>query len=97
MLDGKAISETSADTVIVLENDITADIAERVFKTAKNVIVIDSLGNETTAKANYVLPAATFAESDGTFVNNEGRAQRFFKVFSPAGEVADSWRWCGIL
>ena len=30
-----------------------------------------------------VLPAATFAETDGTLVNNEGRAQRFFQVFVP--------------
>jgi NADH-quinone oxidoreductase subunit G len=55
--------------------------------------VIDSLNNELTARATFVLPAATFAESDGTYVNNEGRAQRFFKVFAPAGEIQDSWRW----
>jgi len=26
-------------------------------------------------------------------VNNEGRAQRFYRVFVPAGEIRDSWRW----
>ena len=31
------------------------------------------------------MPAGTFAESDGTLVNSEGRAQRFFQVFVPAG------------
>ena len=40
-----------------------------------------------------VLPAATFAEADGTFVNNEGRAQRFFQVFVPEGDIQESWRW----
>ncbi len=40
-----------------------------------------------TAKAELVLPAATFAEGDGTFVNNEGRAQRFFQVFVPGGDI----------
>jgi len=44
-----------------------------------------------------VLPAATFAESDGTFVNNEGRAQRFYQVLTDkmksAGVVKESWRW----
>jgi NADH-quinone oxidoreductase subunit G len=40
-----------------------------------------------------VLPAATFAEGDGTMVNNEGRAQRFYQVFPPEGEVRESWRW----
>jgi NADH-quinone oxidoreductase subunit G len=33
------------------------------------------------------------AESDGTVVNYEGRAQRFFQVFVPEGDVAASWRW----
>jgi len=81
----EAIESGSADTVIILENDIAPDIAERIFKAAKNIIAIDSLNNKTTEKAHFVLPAATFAESDGTFVNNEGRAQRFFKVFSRQG------------
>jgi NADH-quinone oxidoreductase subunit G len=40
-----------------------------------------------------VLPAATFAEADGTLVNNEGRAQRFFKVMVPQNEVQESWQW----
>jgi NADH-quinone oxidoreductase subunit G len=26
-------------------------------------------------------------------VNNEGRAQRFYRVFVPPGEVRESWRW----
>jgi NADH-quinone oxidoreductase subunit G len=46
-----------------------------------------------TPKAEVVLPAATFAEGDGTLVNNEGRAQRFYQVFATEGEVRESWRW----
>ncbi|MCG3161208.1 MAG: NADH-quinone oxidoreductase subunit G [Acidobacteria bacterium] len=26
-------------------------------------------------------------------VNNEGRAQRFYQVFKPAGAIRESWRW----
>jgi len=40
-----------------------------------------------------VLPAGSFAEADGTLVNNEGRAQRFFQVFIPDGPMQDAWRW----
>jgi NADH-quinone oxidoreductase subunit G len=40
-----------------------------------------------------VLPAATFAEADGTLVNNEGRAQRSFRVFPADGQVRPSWQW----
>jgi len=56
-------------------------------------VAIDHLTNATTARADLVFPAATFAEGDGTLVNNEVRAQRYLKVFTPAGEVQDSWRW----
>ena len=40
-----------------------------------------------------VLPASTYAEQTGTFVNYETRAQRFYQVFEPTDEVAPSWRW----
>ncbi len=35
-------------------------------------------------KAHLVLPASSFAESDGTMVSQEGRAQRYFQVFEPS-------------
>ncbi|MGD8750099.1 MAG: hypothetical protein PVG14_01685, partial [Anaerolineales bacterium] len=37
--------------------------------------------------------AATFAEGDGTLVNNEGRAQRYYQVFVPEDEIKKGWRW----
>jgi NADH-quinone oxidoreductase subunit G len=57
---------------------------------------VDHLANATTERAEIVLPAATFAEGDGTLVSNEGRAQRFFQAFVPGGEVRASWRWLGV-
>ena len=60
---------------------------------AKHVIAIDHLVHATTLKADIVLPAAAFAESSGSLVNNEGRAQRFYRVFLPKGQVRESWRW----
>ncbi len=41
----------------------------------------------------FLLPAATFAESDGTIINNEGRAQRFYNVLPVTEPVKESWRW----
>lgn len=97
----QALKENPGASLIVLENDLyrRADVqfVDELFKAAKNVIVLDSLDNNTTAKADLVLPAATYAESDGTLVNNEGRAQRYFQVFIPEGEICESWRWIGEL
>jgi NADH-quinone oxidoreductase subunit G len=39
------------------------------------------------------LPAATFAEGDGTLINNEGRIQRYFQALSPDPMIQESWRW----
>ncbi len=93
--------QAEADTVIVLENDLYRRAQPRAvdafLRRAKHVIVLDSLINPTTIKAEMILPAATFAEGDGTFVNNEGRAQRFYQVCAPVGEIRESWRWIGDL
>jgi NADH-quinone oxidoreductase subunit G len=93
----EALRSGAADTLVILENDLYRR-AERttidaLFAAAKHVIAIDHLVNLTTERAEIVLPAATFAEGDGTRVSSEGRAQRYLKVFAPEGGVQDSWRW----
>ncbi len=93
----EALKSDRADTVVILENDLYrragAQSVDTALDAAGHVIAIDHLENATTSKANVVLPAATFAEGDGTLVNNEGRAQRFYQVFVPEGAIQESWRW----
>jgi NADH-quinone oxidoreductase subunit G len=91
-----AVTSGAAQTVIVLENDLyrraEAAAIDALFAQAKHVVVLDGLETATTAKAEAVLAAATFAESDGTLVNYEGRAQRYFKVVPPVEGASESWR-----
>jgi NADH-quinone oxidoreductase subunit G len=93
----QAVHDGLADTVIILENDLyrraESATVEAFLKAAPHVIAIDHLSHATTARAEIVLPAATFAESTGTLINNEGRAQRFYQVFVPDPEIQASWRW----
>ncbi|HEX7035843.1 MAG TPA: NADH-quinone oxidoreductase subunit NuoG [Pseudomonadales bacterium] len=85
-----------ADTVIVLENELTRRAPrhrlERAFGHA-TVIVLDCLEGWTPEQADLVLPAATFADGDGTLVSSETRAQRYYRVHPPPQQVAPSWRW----
>lgn len=95
----QAVADGEADTLIILENDLyrrapRADIDALLHATA-HVIVLDHLVNPTSEQAELVLPSGTFAESDGTYISSEGRAQRFFQVFVPAGAIQASWRWLG--
>jgi NADH-quinone oxidoreductase subunit G len=92
-----AVLNGHADTVIIMENDLyrhgkTAVVNEFLQK-CKHVIVFDHTQHATAKKAHLVIPAGTFAESDGTLVNNEGRAQRFFQVYECADNIQESWRW----
>jgi NADH-quinone oxidoreductase subunit G len=104
MLEGKSLDEAyrmteqqKIDTLVIVENDLyrraPRERIDRMLRSVKHVIVIDHHENETTFRAEIVLPAATFAESSGTLINNEGRAQRFFRVFTPEKDVQESWRW----
>lgn len=98
----EAVGQGRAQTLVVLENDLYRRAAPAVInellQNARHTIVIDHLQTPTSDKAEVVLPASTFAEADGTLVNFEGRAQRFFQVMLPEGDVQASWRWlCEIM
>jgi NADH-quinone oxidoreductase subunit G len=92
---GEAVN--NADTIIILENDLYRRTDQKsvdaLLNHAKNIIVIDHLINPTSSRADIALPAGACAESDGTLVNNEGRAQRFYQVFKPHGDIQESWKW----
>ncbi len=56
------------------------------------LIVQDLFLTETAELADVVLPAAAFAEKEGTFTNTERRVQRVRKALNPPGQAKeDSW------
>jgi len=55
------------------------------------LVVQDMFLTETAELANVVLPAASFAETDGTFTNFEGRVNRVRKAIEPIGESLPDW------
>ncbi len=96
------IAKGNSDTVIVVENDLyrhaPADKIDHALDNLKNLIVVDHQRTAIMDKANLILSASSFAESDGTLVNQEGRAQRYFQVYEPAFYdksivMLESWRW----
>jgi len=55
------------------------------------LVVQDIFLSETAQLAHLVLPAACFAEKEGTFTNTERRVQRVRKALSPPGEAKADW------
>jgi predicted molibdopterin-dependent oxidoreductase YjgC len=54
-------------------------------------VVQTIFSNETTELADVVLPAASFAEKNGTFTNSERRVQLVRKALDPPGEARADW------
>jgi len=95
----RAIQAGAADTAVIVENDLyrrmPAAEAAAFLKEVRHLVLLDSIQHATAAAAELTLAAGTFAESDGTLVSSEGRAQRFFQVFPPGEDMQESWRWIG--
>ena len=55
------------------------------------LVVQDIFLSETAAKADVVLPAASFAEREGTYTNTERRVQLSRKAVEPPGSARADW------
>jgi predicted molibdopterin-dependent oxidoreductase YjgC len=55
------------------------------------LVIQDRFANENAHMADVLLPATIFAETEGTFVNCEGRAQIIHKVLEPLEDAKPDW------
>ena len=53
------------------------------------LVVQDIFLTETAQYADVVLPAASFAEKDGTFTNSERKVQRVRKAIESSGNIKE--------
>jgi NADH-quinone oxidoreductase subunit G len=67
------------------------ETCNKIFKECFFLIFQGSNWNRTARQASVVLPAATYAEKDGTFTNYARRVQSIFKAFAPKGESRPDW------
>ncbi|MCK4376308.1 MAG: molybdopterin-dependent oxidoreductase, partial [Candidatus Brocadiae bacterium] len=65
---------------------------EQALKNLDLLVVQDIFLSETAQLADVVLPAASFAEKDGTFTNTERRVQRVRKALDPPGQALPDWQ-----
>lgn len=56
------------------------------------LVVQDIFHTETTAYADVIIPASSFAEKDGTFVNSDRRVLRVRKAVESPGEAREDWK-----
>ena len=75
----KAVADGKIKGIIAIEADIPAELLAGI----PFVAAIDWRETDCVKTAQIVLPTTAWVEMDGTYVNNEGRAQRFKKVMNP--------------
>lgn len=72
-----------------------ADRFRRLLRRLDLVVVQDCYEDtETAALADVILPAAMWAEKDGTFTSAERRVNRVNKAVEPPGEARPDWEIC---
>ena len=81
---------------IIGENPLVSDPdlnhCEKSLNNLDFMVVQDIFMTETARLADVVLPAACFAEKEGTFSNTDRRVQRVRKAVEPPGQAWDDWK-----
>jgi formate dehydrogenase alpha subunit len=65
---------------------------EEALKGLEFLVVQDIFHTDTTPYADVILPAACFAEKNGTFVNSDRRVLRVRRAVEPPGEARQDWK-----
>jgi len=93
----EAASKGDLDALYVIGEDLLSLFPDKKFvrealEKVGFLVVQELFMTETAVMADVVLPGAAFAEKDGTFTNQEGRAQRLNKLIDPPGEARPEWQ-----
>ena len=71
--------------------DADANHVRGAIEALEFLVVQDIFMTETAKYADVVLPAACYAEKEGTFTNTERRCQRVRKAVEPPGQARADW------
>ncbi len=87
-------------SLIILEQDL-AQLSKgqknQLRQHCETMIVLEHTKSELTELADLVLPVATVSESNGHFVNFQGRLQPFVSAHKTVKPIMENWYWLGLL
>ncbi|RME50000.1 MAG: formate dehydrogenase subunit alpha, partial [Caldilineae bacterium] len=66
--------------------------AQHAIEQLEFFVAQDIFFNETNVYADVILPAASFAEKEGTFTNSDRRVQRVRAAVPPPGQARPDWK-----
>jgi len=83
----EAATEGNLKALYVMKSGPATLMGREVLEKLDFLVVQDLFLTETAQLADVVLPAASFAETEGTFTNLAGRVQRVREALRPPGEA----------
>ena len=83
--------------VIALGTDLEIATQAAGLARAKTVLVLSPFDGPLAQAAHVVLPATSWAEADGTYVNFKGLSQRSERAVHPRGDAKPAWEWLSII
>ena len=92
----RAAVEGEIDTLILLGADplddfVDVELVERALENVSTVIAVDAFLTASSSRADVILPAALAGETDGTFLNIEGRLSPVRAKVTPPGQAKADW------
>jgi NADH-quinone oxidoreductase subunit G len=82
--------------LLLLRSDLSASHGEALVtelgEHVDYVIVLDTHFSPTAEIADVILPIGTFVETDGTFINRQGRVQLIREAFRPLAQSRAGWQ-----
>src|SRR5690242_3436818 len=81
----------NAALVIVLDAELSPDDETALASAPGLVVALGTVPYEHVRNASLILPVTTMAEENGTYVNRDGRIQRFNQARSQPGMARPAW------
>jgi NADH-quinone oxidoreductase subunit G len=95
--DDEGAGGVEAGDVLFVLGDALADLPVDFAKDASLVVYLGTVESPTLVTADFLLPITSFAEQEGTFVNFEGRVQRFWPALTPPPMARPAWQVLGVV
>ncbi len=87
----EALEAVAEASLVLVVGDPLDGVAPAALRRAGTVVYVGAVLSEPARTARVVLPATNVAEEDGTFVNRDGRVQRYAQAKAGPGMARPAW------
>jgi len=88
---GALRAAATASVVILLDPDLSAEDEAALGTIAGALVILGTVPSDRLKNAELVLPVTMIAEENGTYVNRDGRAQRYEQAKEQPGMARPAW------